>query len=72
MLGAPLPENGNSASFQNIVLVQTIRWWTKAQNKKIVSVNFSHGLFSLLDLILEDGINRLSWNIGKELLLHAV
>ena len=39
--------------------------------KKNVSVNFSRAVFSLLgSLILKDGINRLSWNIGKELSLH--
>ena len=41
-------------------------------HKKIVSVNFSHALFSLLDfLTFEDGANRLSQNISKELLLCA-
>jgi len=36
--------------------------------KKTVSFNFNHALFSLLYfLILEDGTDRLSQTIGKEL-----
>ena len=44
------------------------------QSQKIkLSVNFSCALFSLLDfLALEDGTNRLSRNVGKELLLCGV
>jgi len=41
--------------------------------KKNVSVNFSHTVFSLLgSLILKDGIVRLSPNIDKELSLYIV
>jgi len=44
----------------------------KAQKKKTVSVNFRRPWFSLLDfLIPEDGLNRLSQNVGKELPLYA-
>ena len=40
---------------------------------KIVSVNFSCTLFSVLDfLIFEDGADKLSQNTGKELPLYAV
>jgi len=40
----------------------------KVPKKKIVSVNFGYALSSLLDLlILEDGIDMLSQNVGKEL-----
>jgi hypothetical protein len=39
---------------------------------KILSVNFSHSLFSLLDfLTIEDGADRLSWNVGNQLPLYA-
>jgi len=39
---------------------------------KIVSVKFSLAVLSLLCfLTLEDGTDRLSWNVGKELLLYA-
>jgi len=45
----------------------------KSQKKKIVSVNFNHAPFSLLDfLTLENGTNRLSQIVSKELLLNAV
>jgi len=45
----------------------------KVPKNKIVSVHFSCALFSLLDfLALEDRTNRLSQNVGKELLLYAV
>ena len=38
-----------------------------------MSVNFSHALFFLLDfLTFEDGADRLSRNVGKELQLCAV
>jgi len=47
------------------------RWWTKSQ-KKNVSFNFSHTLFSLVPfLTFEDGGERLSQNISKELPLYA-
>jgi len=37
-----------------------------------LTVNFSHAVFSLLDfLILQEGTDRLSWNISKELLHYA-
>ena len=40
--------------------------------KKIVSVKFSHAVLSLLySLTLEDGTDKLSWNVCKELLLYA-
>jgi len=40
--------------------------------KKNVSVNFSRAVFCLLgSLIVKDGIDRLSQNIGKELSLHV-
>jgi len=42
------------------------------KKKKIVSVNVSHALFCLFDLLtFEDGTNRLSWRVGKELLLYV-
>jgi len=41
--------------------------------KKIVSGNVSCALFSLLDfLFLEDGIDMLSQNVGKELPLYSM
>ena len=44
----------------------------KVPKKKIVSVKFSHAVLSLLYfLTLEDGTDRLSWNVGKELLLYT-
>jgi hypothetical protein len=67
-LGASFPENRNRVGFWNVVHLSKITWWIKV-HKKIVSVNFSHALFSLLDfLTLEDGADRLSRNISKELL----
>lgn len=43
------------------------------QKEKTVSLNFRYARFSLLDfLIPEDGSDRLSQNVGKELLLCAV
>ena len=40
---------------------------------KIVSVNFSCASFSLLNFFtFEDGIDMLSWNIGKELPFYSV
>jgi hypothetical protein len=40
--------------------------------KKMVSVNFNRGLFSLLDfLTLEHITDNLSQNVGKELTLYA-
>ena len=45
----------------------------KVPKNKIVSVNFSRAMFSLLDfLTLEDGSDRVSQNFGKELPLYAV
>ena len=45
----------------------------KVPEKKTVSVYFSCALFSLLGfLVLADGNNRLSQNVGKELSLHTV
>jgi hypothetical protein len=68
-----LPENGNSAGFKNIVLLLKIRQRTKSQKIiNIVPVKCSHAVFSLLDfLILEDGTDRLSQNVGTELSLYA-
>ena len=44
----------------------------KITAKKNLSVNFSHAVFSLLDfLTLEDGTDRMSRNVGKELRLYA-
>ena len=41
--------------------------------KKIVSINISRALFSLFDLLtFDDGIDRLSQNIGAELPLYTV
>jgi hypothetical protein len=38
-----------------------------------VAVNFHHAVFSLLDfLTIEDGIDWLSWNIGKKLPLNTM
>ena len=45
----------------------------KVPDKKVVSVNFSHAVSSLLDfLTLEDGTNRVYRNVGSELSLYAV
>jgi len=45
----------------------------KVPNKITMSVSFSHALFSPLDfLILEDGIDTLSLNIGMKLPLYAM
>jgi len=46
----------------------------KSQKKKIVSINISCVLFSLLDfltLVLDNGTDRLPRSIGKELPLNA-
>jgi hypothetical protein len=49
-------------------ILQEIRQWTKSQKKKIVSGNFCHAVFSLLDfLTLEAGTERLSQNVRAEL-----
>jgi hypothetical protein len=66
---ASLPENGfwllKRAGLKNYMV-------DKVPKKKIASVNFSHALFSLLDiLILEYGADRLSQNVSKELPLCA-
>jgi hypothetical protein len=46
---------------------------TTSSSKKKVSVNFSCAVFSLLHfLTFEDGVGRLSQNVGKELKLCAV
>jgi len=50
-LGAPLPEDGNTARYQNVVLLQKIRELTKSQKKKIVSVNFGHAFISLVSTL---------------------
>jgi len=40
--------------------------------KKRLSVNVSHAVFCLFDLLtFEDGTDRLSWRVGKELPLYA-
>ena len=65
-LGVVLPENREPASFWNVILGQVPK-------KKIVSVNFIHALFSLLDfLTLEDGIDWSFQNISKELPLNTM
>jgi hypothetical protein len=44
----------------------------KVPKKKIVSVNITHAVFSLLDLLnLEDRSNRFYQNLNEELLLCA-
>jgi len=44
----------------------------KVPKKKVVSVNFSCALISVLDFQSpEDGTYRLSWNVSKELLLYT-
>jgi hypothetical protein len=44
----------------------------KARKKQVVSVNFSHTLFSLFDMAtLEGGTDWLSHNIDKELPLYT-
>ena len=64
-----LPENGNRDVFWNIILLKNIRQWTKSQNQKIGSVNFSRALYSLLDfLTLEAGADGLSCSVREELL----
>jgi hypothetical protein len=41
--------------------------------KQIWSINFSPAVFSHSDFFnFEDGADRLPWNTGKELPLHAV
>ena len=46
---------------------------TKKKKKNIVSANFGHAVFSLLDFLTwEDGIDWLSINVGKELSLFCV
>jgi len=61
-------ENGNTTGFQNIVLLQKITQWTAPPKNKIVSGNFSHAVFSHLDFLThENGIDRLSQNVGTEL-----
>ena len=71
-LGASLLENRQCGSFQNVVLLYKIRQCKKAQ-KKIVSINFSCALLSVLDFsTFEDGADRLCRNIGKELPFYAV
>ena len=60
-----------TASFWNIMFLSK-QMLDKVQKKKTVSVKFSHGLFSLLDFMnLEDGTDRSSRNIGKELPLNT-
>jgi len=45
----------------------------KVPKKKIVSVNFCHAVFSLLDFLTHKaGTDRLSQNVGEELPLYAV
>jgi hypothetical protein len=45
----------------------------KVPKKKTVSVKFSRALFSLLDFVtLEDGTDRSSRNVGKELPLNNI
>ena len=45
----------------------------KSQRKKIMSVNLGPAMFSLLDfLTLENGTDRLSWNISKEFPFYCV
>jgi hypothetical protein len=66
-----LPENGNSAGFQNIVLLLKIRQRTKSQ-KMILCQLTAVMLCSLLDFfILEDGTDSLSRKVGTELSLYA-
>jgi len=44
----------------------------KVPKKKIVSVNFSHAVFSVVDFFtFENGTDMLSRNIGKEFQLYA-
>lgn len=74
--GASLPENGNIAGLQNTVLRSKI-WWTSPK-KKIVSVIFSHALFSFTFLgpwswdrqvvqcyIVSQNRGDLTWWFGK-------
>ena len=57
-LYAVLPENSWLLKYHASLKKQTVE---KSRKKKIVSVNFSHALFSMLDfLTLEDGTYRLS------------
>ena len=42
------------------------------QEKRIISINIICALLSLFDLLtLEDGTDRLSWNVGNNLALYA-
>jgi len=70
-LGTSLPGN-ETASFWNVMLLYKIWWRTVSQKKKTVWVNSRHALFSLLDVLtLEDGTDKSSWNVGKQLPLNA-
>ena len=44
----------------------------EVSKKKIVSVNFSCVMFSLLDFLTLYGTNRLTRNVGKELPLYSM
>ena len=63
-------KNANRAGFWKVMRLEEIR--CVSSKKNIVSLNIHRGLFSLMDLLtLEAGINRLSWNVGKELPPYA-
>jgi hypothetical protein len=45
---------------------------SKVPKKKSVSINFSRAVISFSDFwSLENGTDRLSWNVDKELLLYT-
>jgi hypothetical protein len=57
-LGAPLPEDGNRAGFQNDTLLYKIRQWTK---NCIVPGNSGHSLFSCLSTPEPVAMQALVW-----------
>ena len=52
-----MPEDGNKAGFQNVMLNLKNEKMDKVQRKKTVSITFSHAVFSLLstydDLVMQ-------------------
>jgi hypothetical protein len=68
-----LPKIRNSQLLKHHISLKTDDGQSKKKKKKkTVSVKFSRDLFSLLDFMnLEDGTDRSSRNIGKELPLNT-
>ena len=62
-----MPEDGNKAGFRNIVLLHKLDDG-QFPKQKIMPVKFGRVLRSVSDfLTLEDGTDRFSENVGKEL-----